>query len=262
VVLLGALSAFAGDPARDWGTLYDARLVEVSDGTPDVAAELYAELLEDRPPSDPLFTSASFWLGRSRLALEQLDAAVEALSVAATDPQLRDAAVNLLEEAELRAHPLTALPVLWDFESAGFPAVRGARDGGRGEVGVRRVGERVVLSWGTTVRPGEPDRLSLRFADDVSVRELRFSVRAVEFPAVIHVVAIDADGQHWESEDRWLGNEAWTDEVLTSSQFRPLLGPSPARLGHISELQIEDLTGERTSARGENTLLLDDVLVR
>jgi hypothetical protein len=259
---LASAAAGATDPARDWGTLYDARLVEVVDGTPEVAVELYAELVQDRPPTDVLYAEIMFWLGRAQLELDRSDAAVATLGAAVTDPVLRDGALALLEEAALRDHRIDAIPVAWNFEHGGFPGVRGAGSGGRGELAVKRVGERVVLSWGTTVRPGEPDRISLRFGDRVPVREFRLSLRPVEFPAVIRVVAIDGDGLRWVTEPWALGNEDWSERVVGPGQLSIPGVLSPRRIDRITALQIEDLTGERTSARGENTILIDDVVVR
>ena len=255
--------AFAGDLARDWGTLYDARLVEVVDGTPGVAAELYRELLEDRPPTDPLYARTALWLGRALLDIDDLTAAEAALTIAASDPLLRDEAVTLIEETQLRRSAIQSLPQTWSFETGIFPAVRRTAGGARGRVGVRRVGESVVLSWATSVRPGESDYLALRLAKGLAVRELRLRLRPVEFPAVVRILVIDHDGKRWVSEDHWLGNEDWSDVVVATQLLRPeAAGGGAERIRGVAEIRIEDVSGERSPIRGDNTLLVDDVSVR
>lgn len=263
MVLLWIALATAGDLARDWGTLYDARLVEIVDGTPEVAVELYRELLTDRPQTDPLYASTALWLGRALLNLGELAAAEAALGISATVPAHRDEAVRLIEETQLRNSAIVSLPQTWGFETGTFPAVRRAADGTRGALGVRRVGESVVLSWATSIRPGEPDYLALRLSDGLVVRELRARVRPVEFPAVIRVVALDGEGRRWVSDDHWLGNEDWSDIVVATQVLKPELGSAGlGRMRSVAELRIEDVSGERSPVRGDNTLLLDDVSVR
>ena len=262
-MLVWAALALAGDLARDWGTLYDARLVEVIDGSPGVAAELYRELLEDRTPTDPLYAPTELWLGRALLDVDDLAGAEAVLNIAGSDPVARDEAVRLLEEAQLRRNSIRSLPQTWSFDTGMFPGVRRASSGARGSLGVKRVGESVVLSWATSVRPGEPDYLALRLAPDLALRELRLRVRPVEFPAVVRVVAIDVDGERWLSEDHWLGNEDWSDVVVATQLLKPEANLAGApRIRGVAEVRIEDVSGERSPVRGDNTLLLDDVSVR
>ncbi len=266
VALIAAAGlARADDPARDWGTLHDALLVEVADGTPMVAEELYRELLDERRPSDPLYGAVAYWLGRNRVLAGAVDdgTAFEALSAAAAEPSLRPAALTLLVAADLRRHEIKALPAAWTFETGTFPAVR-VRPGGQAkDVGVRRDAGRVVLAWTTTVRPGEPDGLGLRLASGLKLDEIRFSARAADQDAVLRVTARDDDGGAWYSDDLAVTADTWLEVVLHRHDFAP--DPDargPVELRRISELLIEDVSGERGAVRGEHTLFLDDVRLR
>lgn len=266
VALLGAAQvAWADDPARDWGTLHDALLVEVADGTPVVAEELYRELLDERKPTDPLYGTIAYWLGRNRVLAGAIDdgTAFEALGAAAADPSLRPAAVALLAAADLLRHEIRALPATWTFETGTFPAVRVRAGGKAKDLGVRRDADRVVLAWTNTVRPGEPDGLALRLAAGLKLDEIRFSARAADHDAVLRVTARDDDGGAWFSEDIAVSPGSWREVSLQRRDFFP--GPEargPVELRRVAELVIEDVSGERGAVRGEHTLLLDDVRLR
>ncbi|MBM4367758.1 MAG: hypothetical protein FJ102_16215 [Deltaproteobacteria bacterium] len=264
-LIVAAGLAWADDAARDWGTLHDALLVEVADGTPMVAEELYRELLDERKPSDPLYGAVAYWLGRNRVLAGAVDdgTAFEALSAAVADPSLRPAALTLLVAADLRRHEIKQLPAEWTFETGTFPAVR-VRPGGKpSDLGVRRDDGRVVLAWTTTVRPGEPDGLGLRLAAGLELDEIRFSARALDRDAVLRVTARDDDGGAWHSDDLALAAGAWREVSLQRRDLAADPGTrGPVALRRVSELSIEDVSGERGAVRGEHTLLLDDVRLR
>jgi len=257
--------ARADDPARDWGTLHDALLVEVADGTPIVAEELYRELLDERKPSDPLYGAVAYWLGRNRVLAGAIDdgTAFEALGAAAAQPTLRPAALTLLVAADLRRHEIKRLPAEFNFETGTFPAVRVRPGGMASDIGVRRDAGRVVLAWKTTVRPGEPDGLGLRLAAGLALDEVCFSARAGNHDAVLRVTARDDDGGAWHSGDLVLAAGTWRDVVLHRRDLAPDPGVrGPVALRRVSELVIEDVSGERGAVRGEHTLLIDDVRLR
>jgi hypothetical protein len=260
--MLAALAAvaWAADPATDWGLLYDARFVEIADGSPENAVKLYQSLREDRAPADPLFATTTFWLGRAQLEDDQIEAALRSLDAAAADPEYRDAALALEEDARLRLGPVTALPARWTFEDHGFPVVRGWTGVGRGEAGLETVDGRKVFAWATTVRPGEPDRITLRFADDLRPRELSFSARAETADTVLRLVVRDEWGARWVSEGVALGR-TWTELRFRMADLVPAtLTLGPTQLGRVVDMSLEDITGERSDVRGANTLLLDDVV--
>ncbi|GDX78667.1 hypothetical protein LBMAG42_04780 [Deltaproteobacteria bacterium] len=271
--LVVVVGAFAADPATDWATLYDARLAEVADGTPDNAVRLYRGLLEDVDAAQPLYAMTSFWLGRALLGAEQIDEGMRVLSSMTgesargrlrdeTDADLRLAALVLLEDGQLRLDAIGRLPARWSFETGGFPAVRGAVGDGRGEVGVRREGERIAFRWNTSVRPGEPDRVTLRFGEAAVPREVGFSARAADAEAVMRVVAVDPWGQRWFSPEWTVPTDDWLDVRVGVASFVPEEGVrGPVWLDRVIDLRFEDITGERSDVRGANALILDDVYV-
>lgn len=260
--MLAALAAlaWAADPATDWGLLYDARFVEIADGSPENAVKLYEALREDRLPSDPLFSVSSYWLGRARLQDGAIDDALHALDAAAADPEFRDVALALEEDAHLRRTPVTTLPARWTFEDDAFPVVRGWTGLGRGDAAAETVNGRRVFAWSTTVRPGEPDRITLRFAPSASPRELTFSARADTADTVLRLTVRDEWGARWVSEGVALGL-TWTEVHFRMADLIPAtLTPGPTQLGRVVDMSLEDITGERSDVRGANTLLLDDVV--
>lgn len=264
MLLLATGLALGDDPARDWGTLHDARLVEVADGTPAVARELYRELMEERKPTDPLHAEIAYWLGRSEVLGGDVNdgSALEALTAAASDPALRPAAMALVVAGELVRHEVRSLPASWSFDKGSFPAVQVRAGGQEGDFAVVRHGPGVVLSWTTSVRPGEPDGLGLRFARGLEVQEIRFSARAVEQDAVIRVTARDDYGDDWHTPDFALPADTWTEVVAAQRLFSSTSRGAGSRLGRAAALFIEDLTGERSALRGDHAILLDDVRVR
>lgn len=273
MLLVGVCGALAADPATDWATLYDARLAEVSDGTPDNAVRVYRSLLEDIDAAQPLYSVTSFWLGRALLGAEQVDEGMRVLSSITgdsargrlrdeTDADLRLAALALLEDGQLRLDAIGRLPSRWGFETGGFPAVRGAVGDGRGDVGVWREGDRVVFRWNTSVRPGEPDRITLRFVPEALPREVGFAARAADAEAVMRVVAVDPWGQRWFSPEWTVPTDAWLDVRVGVASFVPEEGArGPVWLDRVVDLRFEDISGERSDVRGANALLLDDVYV-
>ncbi len=253
-------ASWAADPATDWGTLYDARFVEIAYGSPENAVKLYEALREDRTAADPLFATTSYWLGRAELETGDIDHALRDLEAAAADPTYRDASLALEEEAQLRLSPVGGLPAQWTFDTSEFPAVRGWSGTGRGDATITEVEGRSVFAWSTTVRPGEPDRITLRFGEALHPRELSFSARASTDDAVLRLVVLDQWGARWVSDGVALGR-TWTELHFRMAELVPAtLTPGPTELGRVVDVILEDITGERSDVRGVNTLLLDDVV--
>jgi len=260
-MLFAVAMAFAGDASAGWKALYEARLVEIVDGTPDNAVRLYQALLEDGSSANPLQGTAYYWMGRARLAGGDVFGARAALELAVGDPSLRAAALALIEEADLRVGPVLSLPARFSFEGADFPGVRGWTGAGRGAVGEQVFGQRTVFSWATTIRPGEPDRMSLRFGEGVRLAAVNFAARSTVSPAVLKLLAIDEWGDAWSSTEIVVDDHDWYDVSLRIADFRPVDGTrGAARIGRVVELRLEDVTGERSDERGTHTILIDDLV--
>lgn len=273
VILSAAAADPAADPALGWALLFDARLAEVADGTLENAVRLYEGILEDMDPALPAFALTSFAMGRALIGSDEVDEGMRVLA-AITDnsargrlrdevgADLRMASLRLVEEGQLTRKAIPRLPVRWGFENDTFPAVRGATEDGRGSIGLGRVEGRQVLEWATNVRPGDPDRMTLRFGPDASPGEVGFSARAVDAEAVLRLVAVDPWGRRWTSPEWTVPVADWLDVRLGVRSFVPEEGRGgPARIDRVVDIRFEDISGERSNVRGANRVLLDDIYV-
>jgi hypothetical protein len=257
-MLLVLQLALAADPSAAWKSLYEGRLVQIADGTPVTAVRLYDTILEDLGVRAP--SAVHYWRGRALLAAGQLPQATASLELAVGDPALRLEALALIEEAELRQRVITRLPARFTFDGDVFPGVRSGGGAGRGDAGPTTEDGRRVYAWSTTIRPGEPDRVSLRLGDVAGVTAVRFAARSRGVPAVLKLVAVDPWGGTWTSTEVVVDDDDWYDVELRVADFLPperVAGP--ARISRVVELRLEDVTGERSEVRGAHTLLLDDL---
>ena len=273
MILAVILPAFAADPAQDWAVVFDARLAEVADGTPDNAVRLYRGILEDMDPTLPLYAFTSFAMGRALLGSGEVDegmVVIAAINDHSARGRLRDeagaalrmASLGLWEDGQLTRNTIPRLPVRWGFENDTFPAVRGSTGDGRGTIAVGKVEGRQTLEWATNVRPGDPDRMTLRFGPDAAPREVGVSARAVDSEAVLRLVAVDPWGQRWISPEWTVPVADWLDVRLGVRSFVPEEGGrGHERLDRVVDLRFEDISGERSNVRGANSVLLDDVYV-
>lgn len=259
-MLLGVALALAADPSAAWKALYEARFVQIAEGTPEIAVRLYEAILDGDAGSDT--AAVQFWLGRTLFSAGDLDGARAAFELAVEDSRYRDSARRLLDATALRVGAIGSVPIRYDFESPGFPGVRFGAGAGRGEAGIQRVGGRGVFAWSTTIRPGEPDLVGLRLAGGGRVAEVKFTARSLSVAAVLRVVALDRWGAAWASTEVVVDDEDWYDVALRISDFTPLGEASHGtRLGLVSEIRLEDVTGERSDVRGAHTILLDYLTV-
>lgn len=259
-MLLAVAFSLAADPSAAWKALYEARFVQIAEGTPENAVRLYEALLDDDSSTDA--APAQFWMGRALFSAGDMEGARRAFERALDDSRYRLEALTLLDATALRLGEIGAVPVRFDFESPEFPGVRFGAGAGRGEAGVQTVSGRGVYGWTTTIRPGEPDRVGLRLKSGSSVDEISFTARSLVAPAVLRVVALDRWGALWASTEVVVDDDDWYDVTLRFADFSPLPeGGGPTRLGSVSELRIEDVTGERSDVRGSHTILVDDLVV-
>ncbi|MDP2304396.1 MAG: hypothetical protein Q8P18_00040 [Pseudomonadota bacterium] len=269
LLALAALQgARAGDPVRAWETLYDARLVEAADGTPEVAALYYEEVVSDLTADDPLYGTSWYWLGRARYGLGDTEAAVTALRTAMRDPSARARAGALLARIELKSRAIATLPVTLGFENGIGAFVRAWDQAEKGAMEARKIAGRPVLAWGTTVAAGEPDRIAAALEVERAVTRIAFQVRAHAFPAELRVTVSDGAGGRYSAPVIQVPTGEWLDVVMPASSFRSTDG---ARGGagsalrpddRVRLLEIEDLTGLLSPDRGENVIFLDSFDIR
>jgi hypothetical protein len=264
-----ALAMFAGparadESARSWEALYDARLVEATDGTPEVAGLYYEELVGELDPTNPLYGTAWYWLGRTRFVIGDTPAAVTALRTALRDPSSQAQASALLARIELRNRAITTLPVAFNFDKGTGAFVRAWEEAEKGQLEARTIQGRPVLAWGTTVRSGEPDHIAAAIDASRTVAGVSFVVESAEFPAELRVTLSDGAGGRFSAPVFQAPTAGWAEVNLPLSSFRATdagRGETGSALRHgdaVRMIEIEDLTGLLAPDRGENTLYIDN----
>lgn len=260
--------ALADDAARVWESLYDARLVEAADGTPEVAVLYYEEAAGDLRRDDPLYGQTWYWLGRTRYVLGQREEAVRALQTAVQDETVRPQALALLGKIELEERAIRTLPSSEGFEHSTGAFVRAWEDVQKGQLDARTVQGRALLAWDTTVKAGEADRVQAALLADAPFQELRFEVRAHAFPVELRVSLSDGAGGRYSAPVIQVPTGQWLQVDLPARVFRSTDGGRSAQGSVLSSadrvrvIELEDLTGLLSPDRGENTLYIDTVEIR
>ncbi len=263
MVALGILTpARAGerdDAVRDWEAQHDARLAEALDGTPEVAALYYRELLQNieieaDPSRERLDAETLYWFARSLYALGDVNGALEALRLAVAEPTIRPLASALVAIIEADVRREGGLPVDFRFEddTRSFDVAAGST----GNISHERLKEGGVLRWRSQVRAGEVSRLELPLRPSVPLHSLAFRVKAREFSADLQVTVQDGAGRRFAAPLVRVPTDDWLRVELAAASFRPLVGGGV--MGRISSVQLENLTGYLSSERGAQELLVDD----
>lgn len=260
-MILLALQAFADDGARAWETLYDARLVEAVDGTPEVAVLYYEELLQDMKPEDPMAGEAWYWLGRARWELGDPEGATAALRQAARDPRQRAAATGLLARIDLAVRAVRTLPWAASFEGSTGGFIRAGETAAKGALEIRPVDDDdPALAWNTRIEAGTTDRLLLALEPGLALHTIAFRVRATTVAADLRVAVADGAGGRYVAPALTVPTGDWLLVELPLSGFRA--EADGARPTGVRLLELEDLTGLRGKDLGPNTLLVDEVSLR
>lgn len=269
MILLALGAALADESARVWESLYDARLVEAADGTPEVAILYYEEIVADLSPDDPTYGMAWYWLGRTRYGLGDTTGAATALRNALRDEAVRPQAAALLGRLAMKERAIRALPYAFGFDGGSTGAfVRAWEVEDKGKLEARAEGGQSVLAWETTVRGGEADHVGAALDLDGRVKNVRFQVRSSAFPAELRVTLSDGAGGRYSAPVIQVPTGQWLQVDLPASVFRSTDGarggggnalrPSdPVRM-----VEIEDLTGLLSPDRGTNTLYVDAFEIR
>lgn len=254
--------ALADDPSLSWEHIYDARLVEAADGTPEVAARFYEEILSDLGAEDPLRPSVAYSLGRARLAAGNTDGAIAALRLAIEGKDVRPQAGALLALIEQERRQVTTLPYSNGFANDVGAFVRGWQGFDDGELAIGPVDGNPAMAWPTVVRAGGSDEITIGLAPGVDLRDVHLRLRAAEFPAVVRLGCTDGAGGRFGAGTVVVPTDAWVDVRVPVTTFRSLrsaVGEAPRR---VRTLIVEDLTGSVSSDRGANVVWIDDVELR
>lgn len=252
--------AFAGETSS-WDAIWESRLADALDGTPEAAASIAEEGLGNASETDPLRGELLYALGRFRADLGDARGARGALG-AAVGARAGPAARALAERLELAETAVDRVPTTCGFERDRCGFLRAWETAEKGTLEVREVGEASVLAWDTTVVENETDRLLVAFAPDLSPRSLTFRVRADRFPADLRLTIGDGSGWRWAAPVVAVSSTEWATVTVPLVQFRPLEADSPLSPRMVRLLEIEDLSGLLLADRGANTVWFDDLEIR
>lgn len=260
-VTLGTSRA-PGDPR----TALSEALLAGASGDPEGEIRALMELTHSLQATDPELGETLYWLGTSLFGLGRADEAREALARGIRTgacPQCRD----LLEQIDIDDRSIRALPVRMTFtaqEPAVFHPWRYEDVGETGRVPASNDRNDWVLQWTTTLRFGDPDRLTIGLdcpPASPAPTAIAFEVFSHQQDALLDVVVVDVHGRRYEMPQpaqapRGLPSKV---EVLLSTLV-PVDSTEPLDPSTIVLLHVVDRTGTRSS--GLNRLWLDDIEIR
>lgn len=120
-----------------------------------------------------------------------------------------------------------------------------------------------VAAWRTWVVGGEEDLVAVGFDAGLRLQgEVELEVRSSGFPAHLVVELVDAAGRSYSSTTFVVTpDQGWVRIQLTAEDLRD--GDRTWSPGDgAAHLEIHDITGRRSTDRGENLVLLDDLVAR
>ncbi len=266
--MLALVGLALAQDVRAWQALHEGMLMEAGEGEVQRAVSWYEGLIEGLPEDDNSQPELHYWLARARYALGEAEGARRALRVAADDPAFEDRAEALLGQIDSLDLQVRQLPVHHDFETGTSHWLHSWQHAGRGAIATDlSPGEDGhALAWQTVVNDRLDDRILLTFSPEASrVRSIAFDLRSEAFPAHLHPLIEDAEGQLYSlAEPLLVPTDDWLTVELSPNDFRRLEGSGrgTARPPEVSVLLFADVTAWASSDRGPNTLYLDDVSVR
>lgn len=261
-MLLVASAALAQDltEADRKATLQDGLLREAT-GDLVGAIALYRTLSSGAADDDPVRIDALQWLGRLYDEIGEVALAREVLLEGVRSGSR--ACQDLLERIDIEAESITAVPVLWAFDSSdhGFFHPWTVQDRGAIRLGTDPLGE-PALEWSTD--PRRRDHLVVGFAEpDPAPEQLRFEMRSSRLDVLLQVVMWDDMGNTWRMPDPIPVPPGAAVPVIL--RLRDLVPDPPANgelnAEHAWRLVLEqDTTGARASADSteRNTVWIDD----
>ena len=263
----------AGDAAPEveaWEQLYDGRLWDAAWGDPTAAVVSYSEARNRLSEDDPLTGEVRYWMALARFEEGDLAAAREEIEAALTVGDLRTRARALLGRLDAEDNRVRALPYVQDFATSTAPWVRAWTLGSREDLRLETVDDagtpQRVASWHTVVRQGEDDFLFIPMGDQAKgPQRVELRMRARAFPAHVRFVLEDHDGQQWSGQIHIIPNDRFIEVQLPLSEFVLVGDPRSGRRPvptNIRSLMLVDVTGFRSSDRGENWVLIDRLEVR
>ncbi len=263
--LLG--NAWAEGP-EVWASHYDARLSQAMDRDPTAAISIYETLLAGMSEADPMRGQMLYWLGRARWSAGDAAGAMETLTTAGTYASSSDLSQAMLGRLVALDTAVKRLPYAQNFQKGVAPLVRGW---GRGKQADLRVTDSThsggsVAAWKVLVHDGENDFLTFAIdTQDQSVQRIRMSMRARSFPLHLRFLVEDRAGERWTAPIQVVQTDAWTEVDLTINRLVPAMAPAAGERLLSTDLRwvvLRDVTAVHAEDRGENELLIDNLMLR
>ena len=250
--------------------LADALYLESGMGDYRGALAVYDELARsDGIPGD-LAAEALLRQGLAHELLGEIEPAEAAwlrlLELHPSSSRAADALLRL-DRLERTRQQITSLPVDLSFarDLGGLLHARSARDRGQLDQGLVDVRGALdgIAAWRRWVAAGETDHVALGFADGLDLQgRVQLEVLTENFPVHLLFRIIDRAGRAHDSETLVVTpDQGWVEVTLGSSDFTS--GPYPwTPSAGLGRFEIHDITGRRSTDRGESQILLDDLSVR
>ena len=263
--LLSGLAALAGGP-ENWSSAYDARLSQAMGAKPSDAIAIYEALIAQIPQGDEQRGEILYWLGRARWSAGDLEGARRSLESASRYRSARSRVRILLGRMDADKRAVERLPHRAEFRLSTDPWVRGWERGRSTDLTLSDQGESRSLSWRTEVEEDESDFLifGLRL-DGERLTSVDVQMRSGSLQGRYRVLLEDDDGQLGTTSVKSVPTDRWTKISLLLSDFVRADDPADRRRPDGRRLKwviLRDVTALHTDQRGENTLFMDNLVIR
>jgi hypothetical protein len=256
-------AAWAGD-MENWQQLHRIQLAESADGDLPGAIAAYEQLTHQLDDQDPLLAETLYWLGKARFAAKDSKGASDALTACARRVSAwRQRCLDLLGEVALERSSIKEVPTRWDFSGDHGVLHPSQYEDKERSLRIENVANNARLAWTTSVDPRRDDLVIVGFARPTPTpKGFRVTLRSGLFDALIRLIVYDAFGRRYQIGQ--ISVPAQRD-VPVDIRFAGVQaeGPSepPLDPAAIDRLIIQDVTAYYSTARGANTLYLDDLEV-
>jgi len=260
------MSTASAGGAEDWSSQYNARLSQALGSEPSEAIAVYEALLAQLPQQNPQRGDVLYWLGRARWSAGDLSGAKQSLESARGYRSSRPRARILLGRMAAEEKAIRTIPYRQEFRLNTGPWVRGWERGREDDLTVHDGPGGRVARWTTAVQEGEDDFLIFGMdVDGAKISQFAMKVWAESMTSHLRILIEDDDGRRWTAPVQVIEPGAWQSVVLPLDVF--VRADAPAAKGSPDRRQLKwfifrDVTAFHSAARGENTLLVDDLIVR
>lgn len=263
--LLWGFAALAGGP-ENWSSAYDARLSQAMGAKPSDAIAIYEALIAQIPQGDEQRGEILYWLGRARWSAGDLEGARRSLESASRYRSARSRVRILLGRMDAEKKAVERLPYRAEFRLSTDPWVRGWERGRSTDLSLTDQDESRTLSWRTEVEEGASDFLIFGLhLDGDRLNTIEVQLKSDTLQGRYRFLMEDEDGQLWTTPVMSVPTQRWTKVSLPLSDFARADALSDRSRPDGRKLKwviLRDVTALHTDQRGENTLFMDNLVIR